>query len=275
MNPILDNHCHLDSERGMGIAAVEDFSKSGGTHMLIVNQHSWKDGKNPTDIADFEERFYQTMEIVERATEILQGRAWSVLGIHPALISRLVEGGQTAEEAGEFMCDGLNIAAGLIGKGDAIALKSGRPHYEVSEEIWEISNVVLRHAISLAAKMGIAVQLHTETTEDLSEVSDWAMEMGLPWQKIVKHFAGGSCRGVTPSVISRMEELERAIRNGKPFMMETDYLDDPRRPGAVLGIKTVPKRTKLLRESGHERLMEMAHVETPKMVYGIETKEAE
>ena len=273
MNPILDNHCHLDVERGMGIAAVEDFSKSGGTHMLIVNQHSWKDGKNPTDIDDFGERFYQTMEIVEQATEILQGRAWSVLGIHPALISRLVEDGHTVEESEEFMCDGLDLAAGLIERGDAIALKSGRPHYEVSEEIWETSNRVLRHAISLAAKMGIAIQLHTETTEDLSEVADWAEGMGLPWQKVVKHFAGGGCKGVTPSVISRMEELERAIRNGKPFMMETDYLDDPRRPGAVLGIKTVPKRTKLLRESGHERLMEMAHVETPKMVYGIETRE--
>ena len=28
--------------------------------------------------------------------------------------------------------------------------------------------------------------------------------------------------------------------------METDYLDDPRRPGAVLGPRTVPRRTKEL-----------------------------
>ena len=27
------------------------------------------------------------------------------------------------------------------------------------------------------------------------------------------------------------------------WTMETDYLDDPNRPGAVLGPKTVPKRT--------------------------------
>ena len=273
MNPILDNHCHLDSEKGMGIAAVEDFSESGGTHMLVVNQHSWKDGKNPTDMSDFEERFYQTIEIVEQATEILQGRAWSVLGIHPALISRLVEDGQTVKEAGEFMCEGLDMAAKMIDRGDAIALKSGRRHYEVSQEVWEMSNEVLRHAISLAAKMGIAVQLHTEATEDLSEVSDWASEMSLPWQKVVKHFAGGVCKGVTPSVISKNEELERAIQSGKPFMMETDYLDDPRRPGAVLGMKTVPKRTKLLRERGYEELMEGAHVDTPEMVYGIKTRD--
>ena len=273
MNPIFDNHCHLDPEKGKGIAAVEEFSKSGGTHMLIVNQHSWKDGKTPSDMTDFEERFYQTIEIVEQATEILEGRAWAVLGVHPALISRLVAEGQTAKEAGRFMCDGLDMAAKLIDKGDAIALKSGRPHYEVSKEIWDTSNEVLRYAISLASEREIAVQLHTETTEDLSEVSDWAKEIGHPWEIIVKHFAEGICRGVTPSVISRRDELRRAIENGNPFMMETDYLDDPNRPGAVLGIKTVPKRTKTLREEGHIEMMEVAHIDTPKNVYGIDTKE--
>ena len=67
--------------------------------------------------------------------------------------------------------------------------------------------------------------------------------------------------------------MRRAIENGNPFMMETDYLDDPNRPGAVLGIKTVPKRTKTLREEGHIEMMEVAHIDTPKNVYGIDTKE--
>jgi TatD-related deoxyribonuclease len=31
-------------------------------------------------------------------------------------------------------------------------------------------------------------------------------------------------------------------------MMETDYIDDPKRPGAVLGPKTIPKITKTLIE---------------------------
>ena len=33
-------------------------------------------------------------------------------------------------------------------------------------------------------------------------------------------------------------------------MLETDYMDDPKRPGAVLGPKTVPKRTRQLLEAG-------------------------
>tara|TARA_B110000116_G_scaffold234313_1_gene218713 strand:+ start:2015 stop:2848 length:834 start_codon:yes stop_codon:yes gene_type:complete len=271
--PILDNHCHLDIDRGRGIAAVEDFSKSGGTHMIIVNQHSWKDGKNPKEMSDFEERFDQTIEITERATEILQGRAWSVLGIHPGLISRLVDSGYTVDEAGDFMCEGLDVAGKYISNGEGIAIKSGRPHYDVSEEIWEMSNSVLQHAICVAAKENTAIQLHTESTENLSTVARWANEAGLQPDRIVKHFSDGVCEGVIPSVISIKENLQSAAQRENLFLMETDYLDDMNRPGAVLGMKTVPKRTKWLVEMGYLESMKNAHVETPKIVYGIDTNE--
>jgi TatD-related deoxyribonuclease len=54
--------------------------------------------------------------------------------------------------------------------------------------------------------------------------------------------------------------------------METDFIDDPDRPGAVLGPKTVPKRVEWLVEEGYEDAMSRAHVETPARVYGIDTE---
>ena len=54
--------------------------------------------------------------------------------------------------------------------------------------------------------------------------------------------------------------------------METDFLDDPDRPGAVLGPKTVPRRVNWLLENGHGEAIRRAHVETPRRVYGIETE---
>jgi TatD-related deoxyribonuclease len=56
-------------------------------------------------------------------------------------------------------------------------------------------------------------------------------------------------------------------------MMETDFIDDPDRPGAVLGPKTVPRRVRWLRQDGHDEAIEVAHVETPAEVYGIDTEE--
>ena len=45
------------------------------------------------------------------------------------------------------------------------------------------------------------------------------------------------------------------------FFLETDYMDDPRRPGAVLGPKTVPKRTQQLLAAGvDEEVMWNTHM---------------
>ena len=57
-------------------------------------------------------------------------------------------------------------------------------------------------------------------------------------------------------------------------MMETDYLDDPKRPGAVMAPATVPKRTKAMLEKGvfDEETVYKIHKEWPERVYGIEIK---
>jgi TatD-related deoxyribonuclease len=72
-------------------------------------------------------------------------------------------------------------------------------------------------------------------------------------------------------VIARPDAIEAAVEAGEPFLLETDFLDDPDRPGAVLGPKTVPRRVEWLREQGFEAAVERAHVETPRRVYGIDT----
>ena len=270
--PVLDNHLHLDPEHGRGIDAVEDFARAGGTHMFVVNKPSWHLGPLPGGEAAFEAVFETTIDVAERASELLDGRAWPVLGVHPGLISRLVEEGTTPERAADVMRTGIDVAARYVEEDRALALKSGRPHYEVSDDVWEASNAVLRHALARGADLDCAVQLHTEGSEDLTEIADWAEERGLPAHRVVKHYAGGRLRGPVPSVISRKDELKRAAEAGEPFLMETDFIDDPDRPGAVLGPKTVPRRVKWLAERGHEDAIRTAHVETPKRVYGVDTE---
>jgi TatD-related deoxyribonuclease len=271
--PVLDNHLHLDPEHGRGLDAVRDFARLGGTHLLVVNKPSWLLGVEPDAGADFRPVFETTLDVVERASEILPGQAWPVLGVHPGLVSKLVdERGLSPEEAGDLMRAGLDEAAGFVRDGDALALKSGRPHYDVSEAVWEASNEVMRHAFSLGADLGCAVQLHTEAAEDLTEVAEWAEERGLPSHRVVKHYAGGTLAGPTPSVMSEKDRLETAAESGAPFLMETDFVDDPNRPGAVLGPKTVPRRVRWLLDEGHGEAVERAHVETPQRVYGIDTR---
>ena len=271
--PVLDNHLHLDPERGRGMEAVAEFARLGGTHLLIVNQPSWKLGVESTDPEAFRPVFETTIGIVDEATDHLSGRAWPILGAHPGLISRLVEDrGCSPAEARDCMQGVLDIAAEYVRDGKALGLKSGRPHYDVSDEIWAASNDVMKHAFELGAELDCAVQLHTEASEDLTEVAEWADERGLPPYKVVKHYAGGRLVGPTPSVMSNKDRIETAAESGEAFLMETDFIDDPDRPGAVLGPKTVPRRVRWLLDSGYDEAVRIAHVDTPERVYGIDTE---
>lgn len=271
--PILDNHLHLDRRRGQGIEAVTDFARSGGTHLLVVNKPSWHLGVEVETGSDFRAVFEETLEIVEAATAVLPGRAWPVLGVHPALISRLVDDrGLDVDEARDLMMAGIEIAGEYAADGPAVAIKTGRPHYDVDESVVAASNAVLRRGLAVAAEAGVAVQLHTEETEDLREVAGWAEDAGLPSKRVVKHYSTGRTDGVTPSVMSQRDYLETALDRGEPFLMETDFVDEPDRPGAVMGPKTVPRRVDWLLEEGQDAAVRTAHVDTPNAVYGIDTR---
>jgi TatD-related deoxyribonuclease len=167
---------------------------------------------------------------------------------------------------------GLDVAAEYVADGPALAIKSGRPHYDVSDEVWAASNEVMQYAFEIGAEVGSAVQLHTEGGEDFTEIAEWAEDRGLPRERVVKHYAGGPVEGPIPSVISHEEDLRAAAEGGDPFLIETDFIDDPDRPGAVLGPKTVPRRVGWLAEEGYEDALRTAHVETPARVYGIDTE---
>jgi len=95
--------------------------------------------------------------------------------------------------------------------------------------------------------------------------------------KLLNIFSGPSIleeenHGLTPSLIATRKVIIEGLRKGNDFLMETDYLDMNIRPGAVLGPKTVPRRTKeLLRnETLTEEDAYKIHVENVEKVYGID-----
>jgi TatD-related deoxyribonuclease len=173
----------------------------------------------------------------------------------------------------------MNIAAEHVKEGRAIALgEIGRPHFPVSKEIMAASNEIMRYGMELAKEISCAVVLHTEsgTPDVCKDLARIANKVGFPLNRLVKHYSPAIIQekdnhGLFPSVLSSKKNIEAAIPQGMRFMMETDYLDDPRRPGAVLGIKTVPKRTLALLEAGKitEEEALVIHKENPEQVYGI------
>ena len=211
-----------------------------------------------------------------------------VLGPHPAAFAHQFirwmdedeENG--AERACENYRDSIDAALEFLHEGKAHAIgEVGRPHWPVSDEVWDLSNMLLEETMAMAAKENIALQLHVEgelesTYRDLSEMAE---RVNLSKNKLVRHYSPpqideSTTRGLTSSVLVGKGALQPLMetyeQNKTGFMLETDYMDDPRRPGAVLGPKTVPKRTQQLLEAGmDEDALWRCHVDVPNAIYGV------
>jgi TatD-related deoxyribonuclease len=265
--PITDDHIHIDPVNGRGLEAAKDFQRVGGTHMFLVSKPSWSLSVHPTCGDDYAHVFDETLRVADMVRGIGLG-VHTILGVHPAEISRLAER-MSLDEAVTVMKGGLDCAARYVQEGKAVALKSGRPHYEVSPEILAASNDVLAHALDLAGECNCALQIHAETGP-CTDVVEMARRAKVPQERVVKHY-GSPDTPLHPSLIAKHEAIPQLARDKRPFTMESDYMDENSRPGAVIGPKSVPRYTNQWLKNGliTEEDCYRIHAETIEKVYGV------
>jgi len=265
--PVTDDHIHFNLKNGRGLDAAKDFLRAGGTHLFLVSLPSWTLGVEVAKGPDYRQVYDETL----RVAGMIRGiglTVFPVLGVHPAEISRLAER-MPLSDATALMKAGLETAARYVRDGKAAALKSGRPHYEVSPDILAASNEILSHALHLAADCGCALQIHAESGT-CADVVAMAATARMPVERVVKHFASPDTP-LHPSLIARHESLPQLIRERRRFTMESDYMDENSRPGAVSGPKSVPRYTNQLIASGVMTSDDcfFVHQETVEKVYGV------
>ena len=265
--PVTDDHIHIDPVNGRGVEAAKDFLRAGGTHLFLVSKPSWSLGVLPSTGADYTRVFDETLRVAELVQETGL-TVFPVLGVHPAEINRLTERMPLAE-ATSVMKAGLDCAATYVREGKAVALKSGRPHYEVSRELLAASNEVLAHALQLAAGCNCALQIHAESGPCV-DVVEMAGVVHMPIERVVKHY-GSPDTPLHPSLIAKHDALPQLIREHRRFTMESDYMDENSRPGAVIGPKSVPRFTNHLVAAGQMTVDDcfFVHAETVEKVYGV------
>ncbi|RBQ23193.1 hypothetical protein ALNOE001_11150 [Candidatus Methanobinarius endosymbioticus] len=275
--PITDNHIHVDPVNGQGpIKIAKQFHNVGGRVMIIPNKPSWTFGEP----FNFKKAMDLVIDYTNQINQNTDVKAFPVVGIHPAEFSRLIEQNKSLEDNYNLVTEALDYGKKLIEDGKAIAIgEIGRPHYEVSKEEMEYQNKIIKYGLKLAKDIDCPVQLHTETAseKEFEEFASFADEIGFNKKKLIKHFSGPYIKenenfGLTPSVMSGKDNIKNAISKGDNLLMETDYLDDLTRPGAVLGPKTVPKRTLDFINKGifTEKDAFRIHGTNVKSIYGIE-----
>lgn len=274
--PVLDNHMHLDP-RGLKEEAIKDFQRLGGTHIVLV--HKPYKQLPVTKADDFRDSFSTTLGLAARVRERTEVEVMVVVGPYPVTLLQLGERiGLT--EAVEIMMRGMELAAEIVEEGSAVGLgEIGRPHFPVSREVSEASDDILGYGLELAAELKCPVHLHTEGGGAglYGELAEMAEKKGCATEKVIKHFSGPMVlpkenHGLFPSVLCSSKNIRSALNKGPRFLMETDYIDDPGRPGAVMVPKTVPKRTYEMIEEGRldrEGAIKI-HKEWPARIYDVE-----
>ena len=283
--PVTDNHIHVDPIHGEGpVAVATKFKRAGGSVMISPNKPTWTVGESCT----FKEAMELGIKYVDTINTETDIKAFAVVGAHPAELSRRVKEGLGLEKGEKIMRGALETAQKLVLDGRAVGIgEVGRPHYEVSTEELLVHNRLIQYAMELAKDANCPVQLHTETSgpSEFKEFAKMADKAGLERSQVIKHFSGPMVleeenHGLTSSLIATrdvvtegVEKLHSELSNGKlNFIMETDYMDDLSRPGAVLGPKTVPRRTRELLEKGiiTEDEAYMIHVENVERIYHVD-----
>lgn len=271
---IFDNHLHLRRD-GLYLDAVRDFKHAGGTHFILCQ---YPMVKKVIMTKSYHDVYQQTLDMAAEIERKIEVGVFVSVGPYPVDYLKLREKfGKVV--AMDIMKKGMDQAAVLCEEQKCVAIgEIGRPHFPVEEYILEESNEILLYGMQQASDVGAAVVLHTESTtpEQCRELAEMGKKANLAVDKIVKHFAPPLIEpdenyGLMPSILASKKNITKAIRKGTRFMMETDYIDDPRRPGAVLGPKTVPKRTFELinSENATDKDIMMIHKQNPEKTYGI------
>lgn len=273
-----DNHCHLNPVRGVGVKAfAKRFLESGGWFVGLVNLLSWSYGISAGGPSDFERIYRLTL----RAAEELRREGLKVaviLGPHPAELARLVDAGVSVERAEKVIVEAYEAAADWVRRGEASGLgEVGRPHWQAPAAVVEACNRVVERVAELADELGCVVHLHVERggRRTIDEVASRAA--GRRGIFVLHHVEGSHAayaweRGLVPSVPAREAEVGAALAGSAEFVVESDFLDDPRRPGAVATPWSIARLFRRLADNGlvsRERA-ERILVRKLEELYGVE-----
>ena len=273
--PVVDHHCHL-SPSGEGVAAARRFRAAGGTHLFLATQNY--SGKVPRSLGEYREQFETTEALARRVAEGARVVVYPVVAPYPVDLVGAAES-LGVGPALELHLSAIDLAGRWVRERRAVALgEVGRPHFTVPPEIADAATQAFRHALEVARESNCPVVVHSADldADGYLDLATMAARAGVDARRVVKHYARhrippAERASVTPSFLARRDLVREVLHDSAPWFLETDFLDDPGRPGAVLDLATVPRRANQIASSAPadtDRLY-VPFVESVEQVYGF------
>lgn len=237
-----DGHLHSNPLRGIGAKVIaEKFKKIGGWFVVLVSLSPTHYGLEGFTFEDYTKSIDIHVKECEYAKE--QGiKVICLAGIHPADVEKKVIADK--HKIGDTIILAKKIVehvAKLIEKGvlDGFG-EVGRPHYRTIPEAVVANEIVMRYVLTLARDLNAYVHLHLEqggyaTIEDMYEILKFT---NADINKIVFHHLDlftaieATHKRLIFTVPGKYELLKEVIKRLDPiYIIESDFIDDPKRPG--------------------------------------------
>ncbi|MCQ2056124.1 MAG: TatD family hydrolase [archaeon] len=242
------------SPSGRNILAAKEYESAGGTGFTLVTLPY--EEVQISEPSDFLKSFKITLSLADKVREQTNLKINIAVGPYPILLIPLAER-YGLKKAEQMLITGMEDAAKLVADGKASALgEIGRPHFLVDEDIIVASNRIMLRGMELAHENDCPVIIHCESESYTNKsLVDIAKAAGLSAEKVIKHSSPPlitleETYGLTPSIPASRSSIKNALSKGNKFMIETDFVDDPKRPTFVMPATTVPKRINGFYQSG-------------------------
>jgi len=279
-----DAHVHSNPVSGLGATGIaKRFKRKGGWFMALVGLSPWHYG--------IEEKNYNgyikaiQLHIRECRVAAAEGLQVACLaGFHPADVDKLVSAGKSPEEVLHLGLQVVEYVGKLCRDGviDGIG-EVGRQHYRTGPDRFAIAMSIMIRALELAKDNECLVHLHLENAGIVTvlTIDEIIKRVNLNKSKVFLHHVKPSIgleaikRGYQVTIPGHKETLRYAfsIRElAESMFVESDYIDDPRRPCvSSCPWDVVDHELELLREGVvDEDILYRVNIDNIVKAYGVE-----
>lgn len=239
--PIADAHCHLNPIKGVGIEFLaKKFKNFGGWYLgVIALSPSYMEFE--LSLKGYEKAFQVLIDSCRKLSQV--GLKYSLhLGFHPAEVDKLMNLGLKAEQVLELGFKVIDLVCLMIKRGVAHGIgEVGVQHYKTSKERIMIAEGIMKYSLMRARDLEVPIHLHLDQSmTTIMRVKRIATKVGCDFKRIVIHHVALELLektlelGFSTTIVGKSSNLITACRKGLVTLVESDYLDDPRRPGAVM-----------------------------------------
>ena len=275
-----DAHAHINPIRGIGVKKIiNKFKNMGGWFIALVSLPPYHYGIKEFNI----EAFRRSFELLIKVASDIEKEGVKcrlICGFHPAIVDKLRSMGVSTHNIKKLGIKVIDLICEYIKTQKVYGIgEVGVQHYPSSIDNIKIAFEIAKYALERASELDVIVHLHIKPDiETIRRFKELAEDLAIKHEKVIFHHMSLnvvnelSVNNFSFTIVGKYEILKSAVRMKPNYLVESDYLDDPKRPGAVIVPWAIPRnwRKLLMNNLCSLDYAETINIKNIKRIYEVE-----